>query len=257
VDLLPAFALLTTALGLLGAPEPRDRSLADLLACHDSAAGGPALRAVRRLEYRLMVEEGGAKLRGRYLATRDGRMRIDVFTDGIRVYSEGWDGRRAWQLPQDSARPVPSAAQAGAALRHGLEQPGHLWTLADMPRNGHRLKLLGREPVDGTRYYVVRLTLSDGFRSWYLVDPTTCLIGRKRDFRAFHPDQEPHRKWVESAFDDFRTVAGITKPYRMRDIDRASGKIISTTRVLEIALDPGFDPETMTPRPGDPAPAPP
>jgi len=58
-------------------------------------------------------------------------------------------------------------------------------------------------------------------------------------------------------FDEFRTVGGITKSHRTRDVDRASGKIVSTTRVLEIALDPGFDPETMTPRPGDPAPAPP
>jgi hypothetical protein len=255
--MLPAFALLATGLGLLQAPEPRDRSLADLLACHDSAVGGPALRAVRRLEYRLVIEEAGMTLRGRYRATRDGRMRIDVFAGGTRVYSEGWDGRRAWQLPQDSTRPVPSAAQAGAALRHGLEQPGHLWTLADMPGNGHTLTLMGRELVDGTRYYVVRLTLADGFRSWYLVDPTTCLVGRKRDFRAFHPDQDPNRKWIESVFDEFRTVGGITKSYRTRDVDRASGKVISTTRVLDIALDPGSDLETMTPRPVDPAPAPP
>ncbi len=225
------------------------------LACHDSAAGEPTLRRVRQLEYRIEIKEAGATLRGRYRATRDGRMRIDVFAEGTRVYSEGWDGRQGWQQPQDASEPIGSTAEAAAALRRGVAQPGHLWTLADMPRNGHTLKLLGRELVGGTRYYVVRLTLADGFRSWYLVDPTTCLIARKRDFRAFHPDQDPSQKWVESVFDEFRTVGGITKPYRTRDVDRASGKTMSTTRVLEIAVDPAFDPERMRPRPGDPAPA--
>lgn len=254
--MLPAFTLLA-ALAVAGPAEPPDRSLSDLLVCHDSAAGGPALRRVSRLEYRLSIEEGGMTLRGRYRATRDGRMRIDVFAGSTRVFSEAWDGRQGWELRQDSVVPARTTAQASAALRHGLEQPGHLWTLADMPRNRHTLQLVGRELIGGTRYYLVRLTLSDGFRSWYLLDPVTCLIVRKRDFRAFHPNLDAHRKWVESVFDQFRTVEGITKPYRMRDVDRASGKTISTTRVLEITLDPGFDPRALTPRPGDPAPPPP
>jgi hypothetical protein len=234
-----------------------DRTLSQLLACHDSAVGGPALRAVQRLEYRISIEEGGATLRGRYRATRDGRMRIDVFADSTRVFSEGWDGRHGWEQPQGAAAATRTSPPAEAALWHGLAQPGHLWTLADMERNGHAVALAGRETIDTTSYYVVRLTLSDGFRVWYLLDPTTCLIVRKRDFRAFHPNLDRRQQWVESVFDEFRTEHGITRAYRERNVERATGKTLSTTRVLAIELDPGFDPAAMAPRPDDSPPVPP
>jgi hypothetical protein len=184
-------------------------------------------------------------------------MRTDVFAESTRVFSEGWDGQSGWEQPQEAAAPSRASPPAAAALRHGLAQPGHLWTLADMKRNGHTLALVGRETIGTTSYYVVRLTLSDGFCVWYLLDPTTCLIVRKRDFRAFHPNLDRRERWVESVFDEFRTEHGITRPYRERSVDRATGKTLSTTHVLAVELEPGFDPATMTPRPGDSPPAPP
>jgi hypothetical protein len=253
----PVVLVFAVGVGLAGPSGLRDRSLDELLACHDSAAGGPALRAVSRLEYRIAIEEGGMTLRGRYRATRDGRVRIDVFSDSTRVFSEGWDGDHAWEQPQDAAVPTRAGPQASAALRHGLAQPGHLWTLADMRRNGHSLALESLDLVDGINYYVVRLTLSDGFQVWYLLHPETCLIARNRDFRAFHPALDLRQKWIESVFDQFRTEHGITQPYRERNVDRATGKTISTTRVLAIALNPDFDPASLIPRAGDSPPAPP
>jgi len=253
----PALLVLAIKITSAASAGSGDLTLAQLLACHDSAVGGPALRAVQRQEYRISIEEGGATLRGRYRATRDGRTRIDVFADSIRVFSEGWDGQHGWELPQGAAAPTPTSSPATAALWHGLAQPGHLWTLADMKRNGHAVALAGRETIEATSYYVVMLTLSDGFRIWYLLDPTTCLIVRKRDFRAFHPNLDRQQKWIESVFDEFRTEHGITRPYRERSVDRATGKTLSTTRVLAIELEPRFDPATMTPRPDVSAPMPP
>jgi hypothetical protein len=254
----PALLVFAIKIASSASPGSGDLTLPQLLACHDSAVGGPALRAVQRLEYRISIEEGGTTLRGRYRATRDGRMRIDVFAaDSTRVFSEGWDGQHGWELPQGAAASTPASPPAAAALRHGLAQPGHLWTLADMKRNGHAVALAGRETIDTTSYYVVRLTLSDGFRVWYLLDPTTCLIVRKRDFRAFHPNLDRQQKWVESVFDEFRSEHGITRPYRERSVDRATGKTLSTTRVLAIDLEPRFDPGTMTARPNASAPMPP
>jgi len=92
----PALLVLAIKITSAASAGSGDLTLAQLLACHDSAVGGPALRAVQRQEYRISIEEGGATLRGRYRATRDGRTRIDVFADSIRVFSEGWDGQHGW-----------------------------------------------------------------------------------------------------------------------------------------------------------------
>lgn len=233
---------------LTSAQTPPDPSLDPLLACHDRAVGGPALRAVQRVEYDLSIEEPGMSLRGRYRAVREGiggRMRIDVFADDTRVFSEWWDGKRAWQLPQDADKPVVSRVDGSEALRHGLEQPGHLWTLADMPKNGHSLALEGRDTIGGVAYHVVKLTLADGFANWYWLNPGTCQIERSRNFRAFHPDQDAQRKWIETVFNDFRTIRGVTRPHRERTIDLASGATIGTGRILALRLDPAFDPDSL------------
>src|SRR5688572_31993547 len=98
-----AYAALAATILLPGAPSAHDSTLDQLLACHDRAAGGPALRAVQRVEHEISIVEQGMSLRGRYRAVREGaagRMRIDVYAGKTRVYSEWWDGRRAWQLPQ-------------------------------------------------------------------------------------------------------------------------------------------------------------
>lgn len=243
-----AYPALAATILLTSAPSATDPTLDRLLACHDRAVGGPALRAAQRVQYDLSIEEQGMSLRGRYRAVRDGiagRMRIDVYAGTTRVFSEWWDGRQAWQLPQDAEQPLASKVAGSEALRHGLEQPGHLWTLADMPRNGHALALEGRDTIGGIAYYVVKLTLADGFTNWYWVNPATCQIERSRNFRAFHPDQDPKRKWIETVFDDFRTVQGVTRPYRDRTLDMATGGTIATSRILTLRLNPAFHPDSL------------
>lgn len=245
---LMTYAALAATLALGAAQPAHDSTLDRLLACHDRAVGGSALRALQRVEYDLSIEEPGMSLRGRYRAARSGtggRMRIDVYADSTRVYSEWWDGRQAWQLPQDATEPLASKVDGSEALRHGLEQPGPLWTLADMARNGHTVALEGRDTIGGVAYHVVKLTLADGFTSWFWVSPSSCRIERSRNFRAFHPDQDATRKWTETRFDDFRAAGGVTRPYRDRTVDVATGRTIGTNRILAVRLDPPFDPDSL------------
>jgi hypothetical protein len=244
-----AWAALAAMINVMPADVPSDPTLDRLLVCHDRAVGGPALRSVRRVEYDLSIEEQGMSLRGRYRAVREGiagRMRIDVYAGDTRVFSEWWDGRHAWQLPQDAQAAAESKVEGSDALRHGLEQPGHFWTLADMPRNGHALTLEVRDTADSKAYQVVRLTLADGFTTWYWLNPSTCHIERSRTFRSFHPDQETKRKWIETVFDDFRTSDGITHPYRDRSRDLMKDTTIATSRILALRFDPPFTPDSLT-----------
>ncbi len=180
------------------------------------------------MEYAFSIEEAGTSRRGRYRAVREGvagRMRVDVYDGETRVYSEWWDGRQAWQLPQDAKEPVQSKVAGAEALRHGLEQPGHFWTLADSAKNGHRLTREGRDTLGGIAYDVLQLTLADGFTNWYWVNPSSCQI--------------------ETVFEDFRTVRGVTRQHRDRTIDMATGETIGTSRIVALRFDPPFDPESL------------
>jgi len=220
-------------------PASPDADLASLLACHDSAVGGPTLRAVVAVEYELEITEPGFTVQGRYRATRSGEARIDITAGGERVFSEGWDGNAGWQLPQGATDPVPTSEEGAAALRHGLEQPGHLWTLADMPSNGHTVEWAELDGEDRSGARVLKLTLADGFESWYWLDPASCLITRSRNFRAFHPDVDPERKWTETVFTDVEVRDGVTRAMTTFNVDLMTGDTIGRTRLLAVQTLPG------------------
>jgi hypothetical protein len=206
-------------------------ALARLLRCNDEAVGGDALRRVARVEVDLAISEPTFDVEATYVATREGIARIDVFSDGVRVFSEGWDGTTGWQQPRGAPAPVPTSPEGGEALRHGLEQPGHLWTLSDMEGNGHAVTLSdeAEDAADGAR--VVQLTLKDGFEAWYWVDTTTCLVERSRNFRAFHPDVQPDETWIETRFADHRRTDGVVRAWLSVSVDLATGDTLGLTRV--------------------------
>jgi hypothetical protein len=230
-SVLLAISVASWSCGYRALPDP---GLAALLACHDRAVGGSALRAMPSVQYDLEITEPKFTVRGTYLATRSGVARIDVFAGAERVFSEGWDGTAGWQLPRGATESIPTSTDGAAALRHGLEQPGHLWTLADMPRNGHHLQWAEPDSGDAGKARVVKLTLQDGFETWYGVDPNSCLIIWSRNFRAFHPDVDPARKWTETRFTDFRSREGVTRPWLSLNIDLATGDTIGRTRIVAI-----------------------
>jgi hypothetical protein len=236
--LLPLLVLLaacrTAPAGSADSMLSRDASLTDLLACNDRAIGGDALRQQQLVEFDLEIVEPSFEVDGFFVAARDSAVSIDIFADGERVFSEGWDGSAGWQLQQGATEPVPTSEAGAAALRHGLEQPGHLWTLQDMVKNGHTVELvtdLGQEDP-GTR--LVKLTLRDGFESWYRIDYTNCHVVAKRDFRAFHPDVDSEERWIESRFEDFRSQDGVTRAWTTLDVDVVTGETVGRTRLVAV-----------------------
>jgi hypothetical protein len=110
-----------------------------------------------------------------------------------------------------------------------------------MASHGHRLDLVGREEIDGTSYFVLRLTLDDGFSARYYVDPASFRIMRSRVRKALHPDADPTPTTIETVWSDFRTVAGVVFPFEARDTDLTTGKRLQTTTILDLKVNPSVD----------------
>ena len=213
--------------------------LDQLIEKHTAARGGAAaIESVRTVAIRLRITEPKFAVEALYQASRTGRMRIDVFSKGKRVYSEGYDGHEAWQLPEDADHATAASTSGAAALRHGLEFPTNLRGLHEMRARGHQLALVGRESIDGTNYYVLELRLEDGFATYLYLSPTTYLIERQRDIRALHPDADPTQKWIERRFEDFRKVDGRIVAFKGSEADMLTGQIIQTTELLELRTNP-------------------
>lgn len=217
-------------------------SLDELIGRHTAARGGAAaIEAVRAIEIELRIAEPTYQAEGRYVASRDGRMRIDVAMDGQDVFAEAMDGRRSWSWSPDMVTDSEGSEQGTAALRHGVEFPFKLYGLHEMRGRGHRLELLGRQKVDATDYYQLQLTLDDGFQVQYFLNPDTWLIERERQLRALHVDIDPKPQWIETVYSDYRPVGGVQFPYLQVERKLESGDLLVTTTLTAIRINPAVD----------------
>ena len=202
--------------------------------------GRAAMEAVKSIEVDLRIVDPDFEVDGKYRADRPGRMRIDILADGKHVYTEAFDGDRGWQWKGTA---IEEASPKGtAALRHGVELPGKLFGLHELRQRGHRVDLAKREAIDGTNYYALRITLIDGYTTTLYVDPSSWLITRRRDVRPLHVDVNPTPTTIESQFSDFRKVDGVLFAFAAADTDLATHKVLETTTVRSVKVNPHFDP---------------
>ena len=210
-------------------------TLRDLIERNTRARGGQAaIEAIRNLEVRLRIVEPTYTAEGTWRVDRQGRMRIDVFIDSKRVFTEAFDGQRGWQMPGGSEHGALAGAGGAAALRHSGQLPTNILGLHEMAAHGHRLELAGVEDVAGVRYHVVVLTLDDGFQTRYYIDPATFWITRSRVHKALHPDVDPTPTTIETVWSDFRLVSGIRFPFQEQETDLATGKLLQTATLLAV-----------------------
>jgi hypothetical protein len=230
--------LLVASLVLAGctASQAPDLGLPDLVARNTDARGGrAAIEAIQSLEAKLRIVEPTYTAEGVWRVDRRGRMRIDVFIGGKRVFTEAFDGRNGWQKAGDAGQAKAASLEGAAALRHSGQLPTNILGLHEMASHGHRLDLAGREEIGGTLYYALALTLDDGFTTRYYLDPSSFLVTRSRVRKALHPDNDPTPTTIETVWSDFRRVSGVLFPFEARDTDLATGKLLQTTTLLELA----------------------
>jgi hypothetical protein len=208
---------------------------------HTKAMGGrAAIEAIQSIEFNLHITDPKFEVDGTYFAARPGKMRIDVNAGGDHVFTEAFDGQKGWEGKGTSQK--PATEKATAALRHGVELPGKLFGLHELKARGHRIELAEPESVDGIQYFVLRLTLSDGYSATLYVDPNSWLITRRRDVRPLHVDVDPTPTTIEQRSSDFRTISGVQFAFASSETDLQSGKVLETTVVRSVKINPSLVP---------------
>ncbi len=178
----------------------------------------------------LQISEADFTLIARYRASSDGHMRIDVFDEHVRVYSEGKDDEGVWEWPGGKDGPENVYHDGVGAVEHGIEF--NLFPLARLADRGHDLELVGKETIRGQEYYVLKITLSDGFETYRYVNADTWLVDLSRDIRAFHPGVDSTKKNLETRYDNWQQADTVVFAGRSRNVDLETGAMIGTTLVL-------------------------
>jgi hypothetical protein len=109
--------------------------------------GASAIENVASVEIELEIEEAAFTVTATYRATRDGRMRTDVFDDDQRVFAEAYDGESGRQfVPGDSTADAMSP-DGEAAVKSGIV--GHIFGLHERPALSCEISLRGRAIING------------------------------------------------------------------------------------------------------------
>ena len=227
--------IMLMALCILTLTQPRlaaeEWSAEAILERHIAAVGGAAtIQAIENIRIELEIIEPGFRLRGDYRAAGDGRVRIDVFAEAERVFSEGVDKEGGWQQNGEGNK-VELMSEAGlAAMTAGIE--GNLLGLFQLLRRGHQASYLGTYSHEGVNYHRLRVIRPDGFERHYFIHPQTWMIDYTRETSALHPDINPEQKAVESHYSDYRRVCGLMRSHRTQTIELESRKEIQRSQII-------------------------
>ncbi|MCJ9430534.1 hypothetical protein [Kordiimonas marina] len=230
-------------------------TLEQILDANAHASGDKNALANRQtVEMKLVIKEPTFVGTAHYRATRDGRMRIDIYSGVKRVFTEAFDGHHGWQQRGEDTEVTDMSPAGEAAVRRGVI--GNMVLLRDRPKLGYRLSLAGMTSIGGTRYYLVDSIAPDGFAERLYINTETFLTERSREASALHPDANPAIKYYEKVQEGYARVQGIMVAARSIKFDLKTGTAVQTADVKECRFNAPFKRSVfMRPPPGhNPAP---
>jgi len=175
-----------------------------------AAIGGlDHIRALRAVRMSGRITLGGEPHAFAVEVARPGRIRTEVtFPQG--VWIQVFDGKHGWTVSPLDKSPAPTPMTADQE-RNAPEQADIEGPLVDSAKKGIQLALEGKEKVDGRDAWRIRVTRGDGVVRYLDLDAATSLKVRWQGELG----EGAERKMNASLFSDYRTVGGLSFPFRI------------------------------------------
>lgn len=198
--LIPAFLLLSLAL--------HAQTVDEIIAKNLAAKGGVAkLRSINTIRITANFQAGGMQAEFVQIEKRPHKLRRDVSIQGLTL-TQAYDGQNGWQIMPFTGSKDP-APMAGDDLKNIEEEADIDGPLMDYKQKGHKVELVGKEKVDGTDAYNLKITLKNGnVRNLYL-DSNTFLEIKATGQSTMHGSEVT----VEGKLGDYKKVDGVMFPF--------------------------------------------
>src|SRR5207302_2011594 len=185
-------------------------TLDELVAKNIEAKGGAeALRALQSLKLtgKMVVNEGQLQLAYAETKKRTDEVRAEVTLQGMTAV-QAYDGKEGWKISPFQGRKDPEKMSADDVkpLMEDAEIDG---PLVDWKAKESKLEYLGREDVDGTSAYKIKVVRKNGDVSFVYLDPDHFLEIRILTRRIKHGAQEE----VETDVSDYEKIGGVFVPF--------------------------------------------
>jgi len=190
--------------------EQKAPTLDELVAKNVDAKGGAqALKSLQSLKLsgKLIVNEGQLQLGYSETKKRPDAVRSEFALQGMTAV-QAYDGKEGWRISPFQGRKDPEKMSADdvKALMEEAEIDG---PLVDWKNKGSTIEYLGREDVDGTSAYKIKVVRKNGDVSFVYLDPDHFLEIRILTQRVRHGAQEE----TETEVGDYEKIGGVFVPF--------------------------------------------
>lgn len=223
-------AVATLALAASSAAETAD----DVIAKNVAARGGlDKIKAIQSLEMKIKANQQGLEFPGKMDLKRPERVRLEMTIQGKTIV-QAYDGKTAWMIMPFLGSPDPQKMSADDA-KDVIEQADMDGSIVDYKAKGNTVELLGKEDVDGSPAYKLKVGMKNGDTSYVYIDTETGLQVKETTKRQ----QQGSEVEVDSYMTNFKPVNGVLFPYSIEN--KVGGKSVGQFTVDDIQANVAID----------------
>lgn len=227
--LLTAFLVLTATASA--------QTLDEILAKNFEARGGlDKIKAVQSLKATGTLSIQGGMMQGEFTMwqKRPNKLLMEVNVQGMEIV-QAYDGEKTWRvLPTALGGSGTAEEFSDAQAEQLIEQADMDGLLVDYKEKGHQVELVGKEDMEGTEVYRLKVTMASGLVTHVFLDAENFIelkYTATRELPGFG-DAE-----VDTVLGDYKEVGGVMVPHSIAN--KVTGQTISELifNTLESNLD--------------------
>ncbi|CAL2075593.1 Outer membrane lipoprotein-sorting protein [Tenacibaculum sp. 190524A05c] len=171
------------------------------------------------------------------LSTKDGKQLVSIELQGNKMVWSAFDGEVSWQRNQMTMDAEKSDNEATQNLKNELEQFPD--PFLNYKEKGYTVELIGKETIDGTETFKIKLTKKPVLVNGELVPNITHYYFDTENFVPIVTESQVNQgpmkgQTVKSTLSDYQEVDGIYFPFSI-------GSQFQTMEFKEIKLNPEVD----------------
>ena len=232
------------------APAVGAQTADEIIAKNIQARGGlDKLKSVQTIKATATMAMGpGMEAPGMLIQKRGNLARLEFTVQGLTAV-QAYDGKNAWQIMPFTGKKDPELMPADEAKE--IEETADVdGPLVDYKSKGHQVELLGKEKVEGTDAYKLKVSLKNGDVLTVYIDADSFLTIKEETKRTVRGTEQV----VEQSIGDYKDVNGLIIPFAMESGVKGSQEREKLT-ITKIELNVPAD-DSIFKMPAAPAPAP-
>jgi len=190
-------------------PTAWSQTVDEIIAKNVQARGGmEKLKAVKTVKSTATMAMGpGMEAPGVLIQKRDNLARLEFTIQGLTAV-QAYDGKNAWQVMPFMGKKDPELMSADEAKE--VEEMADMdGSYVDYKSKGNQVELLGKDKIEGTDAYKLKVTLKNGDVQTVYIDADSFLEIKDEVKRTVRGTEQ----LMESSIGDYKEVGGIMFPF--------------------------------------------